>query len=92
MRHMWPLTITPPRCREAYVIVAYDKYCSMMETLRKDVMELELLGTPVSLPVPVPRPGARKAGLNTAGAESARPCMQKNEIWRPLALAGAPLL
>lgn len=54
LRHMWPLTITPPRCREAYVIVAYDKYCSMMETLRKDVMELELLGTPVSLPVPAP--------------------------------------
>ena len=26
----------------------------MMETLRKDVMELELLGTPVSLPVPAP--------------------------------------
>lgn len=44
----------PARCREAYVIVAYDKYCSMMETLRKDVMELELLGTPVSLPVPAP--------------------------------------
>ena len=54
LRHMWPLTITPPRCREAYVIVAYDKYCSLMETLHKDVMQLMLLGSPVRLPLPAP--------------------------------------
>lgn len=37
---MWPLTITPPKYREAYVIVMFDKYCSLMETFHKPVMEL----------------------------------------------------
>ena len=59
---MWPLTITPPRCREAYVIVAYDKYCSLMETLHKDVMQLMLLGTPVRLPLPAPALARAKRG------------------------------
>ena len=40
LRHMWPLTITPPKYREAYVIVMFDKYCSLMETFHKPVMEL----------------------------------------------------
>ena len=62
MRHMWPLTITPPRCREAYVIVAYDKYCSMMETLRKDVMELELLARPSACPYLSPALARAKRG------------------------------
>ena len=62
LRHMWPLTITPPRCREAYVIVAYDKYCSLMETLHKDVMQLMLLGAPVRLPLPAPALARAKRG------------------------------
>lgn len=33
-KHMWPLTIKPPVCREAWVVTAADKYCSLMETLR----------------------------------------------------------
>lgn len=37
LRHMWPLTVTPPRCREAYVIVMFDKYCSLMETFHKPI-------------------------------------------------------
>lgn len=40
LRHMWPLTVTPPKYREAYVIVMFDKYCSLMETFHKPVMEL----------------------------------------------------
>lgn len=40
LRHMWPLTITPPKYREAYVIVMFDKYCSLMETFHKPVVEL----------------------------------------------------
>ena len=33
-KHMWPLTIVPPKCREAWVVSMADKYCSLMETLR----------------------------------------------------------
>lgn len=40
LRHMFPLTLTPPRYRESYVIVWFDKYCSLMETFRRPVMEL----------------------------------------------------
>lgn len=40
LRHMFPLTITPPKYRESYVIVWFDKYCSLMETFRRPVMDL----------------------------------------------------
>lgn len=33
-KHMWPLTVVPPVCREAWVVTAADKYCSLLETLR----------------------------------------------------------
>lgn len=33
-KHMWPLTVSPPRCREAWIVTAADKYCSTLETLR----------------------------------------------------------
>lgn len=32
-KHMWPLTVVPPMCREAWVVTMADKYCSLMETL-----------------------------------------------------------
>lgn len=44
LRHMWPLTIVPPKYPESYVIVMYDKYCSVMETFRQPVMRLEPAG------------------------------------------------
>lgn len=31
-KHMWPLTIVPPMCREAWIVTMADKYCSLMET------------------------------------------------------------
>ena len=33
-KHMWPMTIKPPRCREAWVVTAADKYISTLESLR----------------------------------------------------------
>ncbi|NLL80337.1 MAG: HD domain-containing protein [Clostridiales bacterium] len=33
-KHMWPLTVVPPTCREAWIVTTADKYCSLMETLR----------------------------------------------------------
>jgi len=33
-KHMWPLTIVPPTCREAWVVTMADKYCSLMETFK----------------------------------------------------------
>ena len=32
-KHMWPLTIVPPRYKEAWVVTAADKWCSLMETI-----------------------------------------------------------
>lgn len=33
-KHMWPLTVVPPMCREAWIVTTADKWCSLMETLR----------------------------------------------------------
>ena len=32
-KHMWPLTIIPPLCREAWIITLVDKYVSTLETV-----------------------------------------------------------
>ena len=32
-KHMWPLTVIPPGCTEAWIVTAADKWCSMMETM-----------------------------------------------------------
>lgn len=32
-KHMWPLTVVPPRYKEAWIVTAADKWCSLMETL-----------------------------------------------------------
>ena len=31
-RHMWPLTIVPPTCKEGWIVTVADKWCSLMET------------------------------------------------------------
>jgi len=31
-KHMWPLTVVPPMCREAWIVTMADKWCSLMET------------------------------------------------------------
>lgn len=32
-KHMWPLTVVPPHYREAWIVTAADKYCSLLETI-----------------------------------------------------------
>ncbi|MCM1568581.1 MAG: phosphohydrolase [Roseburia sp.] len=32
-KHMWPLTMVPPACREAWIVTAVDKWCSLLETI-----------------------------------------------------------
>lgn len=32
-KHMWPLTIVPPLCREAWIVTMADKWVSLMETI-----------------------------------------------------------
>lgn len=31
-KHMWPLTVIPPKHTESYVVLMVDKYCAFMET------------------------------------------------------------
>lgn len=33
-KHMWPLTVVPPTCKEAWVVTTADKWCSILETLK----------------------------------------------------------
>jgi uncharacterized protein len=33
IKHMWPLTVVPPKCREAWIVTMADKWCSLMETM-----------------------------------------------------------
>ena len=32
-KHMWPLTVVPPGCREAWIVTMADKWCSLLETI-----------------------------------------------------------
>lgn len=32
-KHMFPMTVKPPLCREAWVVTMADKYCSLLETI-----------------------------------------------------------
>ncbi len=35
-KHMFPLTVIPPVCRESWIVCAVDKVCSLYETFRKN--------------------------------------------------------
>ena len=31
VKHMWPLTIVPPKFKESYIVTLVDKYCATKE-------------------------------------------------------------
>ena len=33
-KHMWPVTIIPPRTKEGFLLTFIDKYCALMELVR----------------------------------------------------------
>ena len=33
-KHMWPLTIVPPKCKEGYIVTLVDKYCATNEFIK----------------------------------------------------------
>ncbi len=38
-RHMWPMTIIPPKYMESFIVMMVDKYCAVFEVLNKDVIQ-----------------------------------------------------
>lgn len=46
IKHMWPLTIIPPKTMEGFVVMYVDKYCSLRETigcLKDNLLRIDLL-------------------------------------------------
>lgn len=47
LKHMWPMTIKPPKYRETCIVITVDKYCAFMEIFdfgeRKNVRRLQSL-------------------------------------------------
>jgi len=47
LKHMWPLTIKPPKYKETCIVIAADKYCAFIEIFdfgeRKNVRRLQSL-------------------------------------------------
>ena len=35
LKHMWPLTVIPPKTMEGYVVMYVDKYCGFLETVNR---------------------------------------------------------
>ncbi len=50
VKHMWPLTLTPPRYRESYVVTFVDKYLSSAEFLSEFTKKGALQGKKKKLP------------------------------------------
>jgi len=44
-KHMWPMTIIPPVCKEAFIVCLIDKYCSTREVISG--IKCKLLGAGV---------------------------------------------
>ena len=40
LKHMWPITLEPPRYKESFVVDFMDKYCTYLETTDSDRLEI----------------------------------------------------
>ena len=50
VKHMWPVTISPPRYRESYVVTMMDKYCASREVARFGGRYASARQNPVAVP------------------------------------------
>ena len=41
LKHMFPLTVKPPRFKESYIVMLADKYCAVYETLAVNRMKMK---------------------------------------------------
>ncbi|MCL1924944.1 MAG: HD domain-containing protein [Defluviitaleaceae bacterium] len=41
-KHMWPLTFSPPRYKESYVLTFMDKYCAILEVCEKTSKKIKM--------------------------------------------------
>lgn len=84
-KHMWPLTVVPPMCREAWIVTAADKWCSLMETFRlhkghgKILQKLQASVDSLVEEIPVENRSVIEKNKNE-GETIAKIEMKKNEI------------
>ena len=48
-KHMWPLTVVPPKTREGFVVMYADKYCGLIETMERVKNNLTFLDSFVKM-------------------------------------------
>lgn len=42
MKHMWPLTVIPPKYKESYIVCLMDKICSLSETFHLNTFKIQI--------------------------------------------------
>ena len=69
-KHMWPLTIVPPMCREAWIVTTADKWCSLLNGFPSSGrLSPVLAGMPHDMPI-YGSPAPSKAGDGGGGRDN----------------------
>ncbi len=48
VKHMWPLTILPPRYKEGFIVSFVDKYCAMLEIVKFFKIKMAAASAPLN--------------------------------------------